>query len=1236
MPKAAPTRQRDLRRKANLTESSDSAKPSRSSAHLGNIVAQHRRLFEEGKSPRDQIEISSDEEDASGEEEDDEGEFDENDSDDELMLEELEVSHSHIGSNLRTATAAAPPPPTRSPRDPFPLPRIKSAVSLTVTFKVAFEANSLEKSRPDASLTFRIAPEVIGHEGDAPVFSTSEVFNFVHMKFPKAVRLDHFEGRPTFWTSPEVDASRKVVHGEEFIAQADEDDWSDLSCLGPEEDRLCGTMVGVGCAKVQIIVKGRSSMSRLESVSRTPSKPPSPKSRHSSAHSRQLSASKYTLSSPSSSESLPCGLYSDADSIGDLSEGDDGIKSEPRESHVVTSKTPRQTSRSRPLSTGSKAPEKSDSFLVVPVDRAKAKGTQDELEAVRTAIENTATSLSIPWKRKGDDSPRPRISSPKLWMAQWRNIESIGSALKWEVVEAGKGVAFGPPDVAAVLSWGSNYWDHRRTYDAFIAQQDSPDVREVLASNGASLTTYKALKALLGLEGGAGSSPLKQKRIRSPHQESDSDVGEVESWRKKIRKVEGQGDGARRTRSLFSTIYPPHLLLLVVFIAFVAPVSATSPRLSELAEMLPEDFTAMQLYFAVGIILTNLQLARLSAGQLEYYYKESVGQGRARFTAWIKALSRLVPFSSSGEEASDHRRIQVAVEVIASAIDSDLMEEEDKPKPLSRTTYPRKPHVLLTTRHITCPQCGGGYLQKLSTTKEVILLDTDGPRTGSVLECRCTRCKTTLYPDRHRVRFPHSTEVVDVYDGGAEFIRLGNRYWATRRFSNSIVLQLYNHLSFAAACTVYHEGIDEDRLSRAAPHHFFRLFVLDIILRHSQSTGSPFYFEPKLGFRHMIRSANEELFAGGRRLVQHDCTTCAHRAVNQKNPALKAGEAHEVAAANRDGTGRLSRPTEDIKEEDEPAETDRRFCLEHREIHFGADCFDVRCGVVDCEERMIRRTLFPNDLIPTDDEDSPEFILREITEEDMLLEKYPCCPDHRQALDDFLSRNGNAADYHAVKQWNRDARNLRPSANADSAPWRTKHTEHVSKVLRSTWHAQRYNNLEVIVRPCGVPVSATRMLLAEDDDEMIKFLEETFKALDPTKEAWENRPSFLGHDRACRTIRRLIETGKWDEDNWAETTRLLVDRLHYLGHKESDKICVEFCNPAPMDGSQPDLVVQDPDDPSKLLRAFNTSASEQINAWLVGFAPSVTRMRSENFDFFIHGMLWFHGKRREESLECLV
>ncbi|TEB11403.1 hypothetical protein FA13DRAFT_1652896 [Coprinellus micaceus] len=44
-------------------------------------------------------------------------------------------------------------------------------------------------------------------------------------------------------------------------------------------------------------------------------------------------------------------------------------------------------------------------------------------------------------------------------------------------------------------------------------------------------------------------------------------------------------------------------------------------------------------------------------------------------------------------------------------------------------------------------------------------------------------------------------------------------------------------------------------------------------------------------------------------------------------------------------------------------------------------------------------------------------------------------------------------------------------------------------------------------------------------------------------------------------------------------------------------------------------------------RSFNTQASEQLNAWLAGFAQILRCMTAINFQWFLHAMLYLHTKR---------
>ncbi len=95
-----------------------------------------------------------------------------------------------------------------------------------------------------------------------------------------------------------------------------------------------------------------------------------------------------------------------------------------------------------------------------------------------------------------------------------------------------------------------------------------------------------------------------------------------------------------------------------------------------------------------------------------------------------------------------------------------------------------------------------------------------------------------------------------------------------------------------------------------------------------------------------------------------------------------------------------------------------------------------------------------------------------------------------------------------------------------------------------------------------------------------------------------------------------------------DSTRFVVDIYHYRNHKASDELCRTFCNPAPSDGSAPNLVVvgHDSHGVPYMKKAFNTQACEQLNSWLGGFQLILKRMTPSNFNWFLHVMLYCHTK----------
>lgn len=97
-----------------------------------------------------------------------------------------------------------------------------------------------------------------------------------------------------------------------------------------------------------------------------------------------------------------------------------------------------------------------------------------------------------------------------------------------------------------------------------------------------------------------------------------------------------------------------------------------------------------------------------------------------------------------------------------------------------------------------------------------------------------------------------------------------------------------------------------------------------------------------------------------------------------------------------------------------------------------------------------------------------------------------------------------------------------------------------------------------------------------------------------------------------------MANGSWDM--WKRTSQFIVDSYHYINHRTTDGLCQKFCNPAPLDGSAPNLVViaHDVNGQPYYKRAYNTQACEQLNAWLGGFESILKRMTPGNFSWFLH------------------
>ncbi|KAH6914140.1 hypothetical protein BKA70DRAFT_1420913 [Coprinopsis sp. MPI-PUGE-AT-0042] len=166
--------------------------------------------------------------------------------------------------------------------------------------------------------------------------------------------------------------------------------------------------------------------------------------------------------------------------------------------------------------------------------------------------------------------------------------------------------------------------------------------------------------------------------------------------------------------------------------------------------------------------------------------------------------------------------------------------------------------------------------------------------------------------------------------------------------------------------------------------------------------------------------------------------------------------------------------------------------------------------------------------------------------------------------------------------------------------------------------ASRYYCVETLCAPCGVVEAWSLFAKSESPTNIMKFLESVYP--NPA-----DRPSYLCIDKACILLKTVANHFR----SWISTTRFIVDSYHHRNHSKTDELCQKWCNPAPDDGSAPNLVIKVKDNQGKEVAkcAFNTQICEQLNAWLAGYDSILKRMTVPNFKWFLHSMLFLQTKK---------
>ncbi|KDQ33665.1 hypothetical protein PLEOSDRAFT_1033156, partial [Pleurotus ostreatus PC15] len=663
-------------------------------------------------------------------------------------------------------------------------------------------------------------------------------------------------------------------------------------------------------------------------------------------------------------------------------------------------------------------------------------------------------------------------------------------------------------------------------------------------------------------------------------------------------------------------------VLSVLFLLGLLPCAAAAPledpfpdiRFADFAKVIKLTFgenislaTVLMLLFS---ITTNTDILNLHGQQ------RAVSSNNQVVTSWMAAFvcaikDKLqvdvsdVPGNSDDDDAARPPYLVKKIDSLCHSLDlythNDKRQLRRKLLPISTSSI--QPIIIITPPVMGCSTAGchghglTQYLRERDISKVTLLRGSECFEKVPVLAGRCPKCSTMFWADHES--FIDDNRQLALYLPNAKYLKVGKQVWVDRIVSKAVMNANYSFHALTAAITEFwnYSFVQPSGASFTLTHRqVWKAFVLESIRLLAGFSNSTMIFMDNLKISELVAAAYLYLGDGGiiRSAVGHSCDECCHAfkdvadvIPNQDdNPAALAdvrmividgivmGPRHCAIAGCE--AGLLNAQT-------------GVFCKEHEEEMEGC------CRMKNCNKNKVGLT--------------------------------QACEDHQEQWRTFRGRYANSS-LLGVQRMLRRAQEERqewlPVGGGAELPEHDDLAEQeVEQVSGSKYNnyfsAPRFYCVETICAPCGVVIAWRKFAKSEGVAKILQLLEDVYP--DPA-----SRPSYIAIDKGCALLKHIA---RQDWPAWEPTTRIIVDSYHYINHRVTDHLCRTWCNPAPLNGDAPNLVVVDEDKQGNpyYKRAFNTQACEQLNAWLGGFQTVLNRMTVSNFDFTMHVLLFLHTQR---------
>ena len=559
----------------------------------------------------------------------------------------------------------------------------------------------------------------------------------------------------------------------------------------------------------------------------------------------------------------------------------------------------------------------------------------------------------------------------------------------------------------------------------------------------------------------------------------------------------------------------------------------------------------------------------------------------------------------------------------------DLYTHNDKRqlrrKLLPISTSSIQPVIIITPPVMGCSTAGchghglTQYLRERDISKVTLLRGSECFEKVPVLAGRCPKCSTMFWADHES--FTDNNRQLALYLPNAKYLKVGKQVWVDRIVSKAVVNANYSFHASTAAITEFwnYSFVQSSGASfTLTRRQVWKAFVLESIRLLADFSNSTIIFMDNLKISELVTAAYLYLGDGGiiRSAVGHSCDECCHAfkdvadvIPNQDdNPAALAGhdENRDVPEYAGPALAAAVADAEAMDVDNVPA-NDAPEPAGGVALHTNADvCMIVidgivmgprHCAIAGCEAGLLNAQ---TGVFCQEHEEEMEDRCRMKNCNKNKVGLTQACEDHQEQWRTFRGRYANTS-LLGVQRMLRRAQEERqewlPVGGGAEVPEHDNLAEQEAEEVSGSkynnyFSAPRFYCVETICAPCGVVIAWRKFAKAEGVAKILRLLEDVYP--DPA-----SRPSYIAIDKGCALLKHIVKQGHWPA--WEPTTRIIVDSYHYINHRVTDHLCRTWCNPAPLNGDAPNLVVVDEDKQGNpyYKRAFNTQVSDSTTQPLV-------------------------------------